>query len=187
MADAERWIKPYGTLKKRLYIDQICAAHDGKAARGTAYGQVRSSQASSTIAIHAPADAVWRVISDFGAACQYLDMVVNCTVEGEGVGALRTLTFADGGTLVERLEALDEVARRLSYTLLSDTPLSDTPFRECLTTVTVHYLGPSQAEVAWSATFEPDVLPPDEAVELLERAFELNGQALRNFMAASAP
>ena len=56
------------------------------------------TQASSKIIINAPADAIWQVISDFRAACQYLDMVVNCTVEGAGVGALRTLTSADGTT-----------------------------------------------------------------------------------------
>ena len=32
--------------------------------------------------IRVPADAVWQVIGDFGAACQYLARVVNCTVEG---------------------------------------------------------------------------------------------------------
>ncbi len=50
------------------------------------------------ITIHAPADAIWQVISDLRAACHYLVMVVNCTVAGAGVGALRTLTSADGTT-----------------------------------------------------------------------------------------
>ena len=79
-----------------------------------------------------PADAIWQVLSDFGAACQYLVMVENCTVEGQGTGALRTLTYTDGSTIVERFQALDGVAHRLNYALLSDTP-----FRDCLTTVTV--------------------------------------------------
>ena len=101
-----------------------------------------------------PADAVWQVLSDFGAACQYLVMVENCTVEGQGIGALRTLTYTDGSTIVERLEALDDASLRLSYALLTDTP-----FRDCLTTVTVRDLGPGQCEVVWSATFEADGLP----------------------------
>ena len=42
--------------------------------------------------IHVSADAVWQVIGDFGSACQYLARVVDCTVEGVGVGAQRTLT-----------------------------------------------------------------------------------------------
>jgi hypothetical protein len=50
------------------------------------------TQVSCKITIYAPADAIWQLIGDFGAAGQYLAGVVNCTVEGEGVGARRTLT-----------------------------------------------------------------------------------------------
>ena len=128
--------------------------------------------------IHVPADVVWQVISDFGAACQYLSMVVNCTVKGEGVGALRTLTSADGtDAIVERLEALDQVTHRLSYALLTDTP-----FHDCLTTMLVHDLGQGQAEVEWSATFEADGLPADEARDMLEAALAANCLALKQFM-----
>ncbi len=129
--------------------------------------------------IHVPADVVWQVISDFGAACQYLSMVVNCTVEGAGVGARRTLTSADGSSIVERLEALDKVTHRLSYALLTDTP-----FRDCLTTMLVHDLGQDQAEVEWSATFEADGLPADEARDMLEAALTANCLALKQFMEA---
>ena len=132
------------------------------------------AQALSKIMIRASADAVWQVIGDFGAACRYLAGVVDCTMEGEGVGSLRTLTSADGSTVVERLETLDEAARRLSYALLTDTP-----FRDCLTTVSVRDLGRGQGEVTWAATFDADGLPASEAVEMLEGAFELNGRALQ--------
>ena len=137
------------------------------------------TQVLTKIMIHAPADAIWQVISDLRAACHYLAMVVNCTVEGEGVGALRTLTSADGSTVVERLEALDEDAHRLSYALLTDTP-----FGNCLTTVTVRDLGPSQAELEWSATFEAAGIPASEAMEMLEGALAANCLALKQFMEA---
>ena len=135
------------------------------------------TQALAMIMIHAPADAVWRLIGDFGAACRYLAGVVNCTVESEGVGALRTSTYADGTTIVERLEALDDIAHRLSYALLTDTP-----FRNCLTTMALRDLGPSQAELAWSATFDADGLPASEAVDLLEGALAANCLALKQFL-----
>lgn len=137
------------------------------------------TQALAMIMIHAPADAAWRLVGDFGAADQYLARVVNCTVEGEGVGARRTLTSADGSTVVERLETLDEEAHRLSYALLTDTP-----FRDCLTTMALRDLGPHRAELAWSATFEPDGLPVSEAVDLLEGALAANCLALKQFMEA---
>lgn len=132
---------------------------------------------TSKITIRTSADVIWQVISDFGAAGQYLSGVVTCTVTGEGVGALRTLTSTDGSTIVERLEALDEVAHRLSYALLTETP-----FGNCLTTMTVRDLGPSRAEVAWSATFEPDGLPEREAEALMEGALAANCLALKQFL-----
>jgi hypothetical protein len=139
------------------------------------------TQAASTIIINAPADAIWRMLSDFGSACRYLAQVDDCIVEGEGVGALRTLTNADGSAIVERLETLDAASHRLGYSLLTDTP-----FRDCLTTVTVRALGPGQSEVTWSATFEADGIPAGEAVALLEGAFESNCRALQCSFTANA-
>ena len=132
---------------------------------------------SSAITLNAPADVIWRIISDFSAACDYLDMVVQCHVEGEGIGALRTLTGADGSTIIERLDAIDSTTRQLSYALLSDTP-----FRNCLTTVNLRDLGLNLVEVGWSATFEADGLPSSEAAELMEGALTANCLALKKFV-----
>ena len=136
-------------------------------------------QATRTVIIHAAADVIWQVISDFGAAGQYLAGVVACTVEGQGVGARRTLTSADGSAIVERLETLDAASHQLSYALLTDTP-----FRNCLTTMTVRDVGRSQAELVWTATFQPDGIPASEAVDLLESALTENCLALKQFMEA---
>jgi len=137
------------------------------------------SQATSRVTIHVPADAIWQVLSDFGAACQYLGMVENCAVEGQGIGALRTLTSPDGSTIVERLETLDEASHQLSYVLLTDTP-----FCNCVTTMTVSDLGPDQAELVWSASFQPDGLPASEALTLLEDALTTNCLALKQLLEA---
>ena len=141
--------------------------------------EVQVLHVSSKIAIDASADAIWQVISDFGAAGRYLAGVVDCTVEGEGVGALRTLTSAGGSAIVERLETLDAASQRLSYALLTDTPFAD-----CLTSMAVRDLGANQAELAWTASFQPDGLPESEAVDLLEGALAENCRALKQFMEA---
>jgi hypothetical protein len=137
------------------------------------------TQATCTVVIHVPADAIWQVISDISAAGRFLAGVVDCTVEGEGVGALRTLTSADGSAIVERLETLDAASQHLSYALLTDTP-----FRNCLTTMAVRDLGSNLAELAWTATFQPDGIPESEAVDLLESALAENCRALKQFMEA---
>jgi hypothetical protein len=136
--------------------------------------EISVTYASSRITIDVSADAAWRVIGDFDAACQYLAMVVDCTVVGARVGALRTVTSADGSTIVERLEALDEASYRLSHALLTDTP-----FRDCLTTVTVHARDRGRCEVTWAATFDADGLPANEALDMLEGALTANCLALK--------
>jgi hypothetical protein len=118
-----------------------------------------------------------KVIGTLGAAVGIFHGVVNCTVEGEGVGAQRTLTNADGSAIVERLETWDTAAHQLGYALLTDTP-----FRDCVTTLQVRDLGPDLAELIWSATFEADGLPADEARDMLEGAFAANCLALKQFM-----
>jgi hypothetical protein len=135
------------------------------------------TQVSSRITINRPSESIWQVISDFGAADQYLAGVVDCTMEGEGVGARRTLTSFDGSTIAERLEKLDEAAQQLSYSLLSDTP-----FGNCLTTIALRDLGPSQVELAWSANFQPVGIPESEAADLLEGALAENCLALKRYM-----
>jgi hypothetical protein len=139
------------------------------------------SRVACTTTINRPADALWRAISDFGAAGRHLFGIVACTVDGRGVGARRTLTSGDGSTVLERLETLDGVDRRLSYRLLTDTP-----FRACLTTMAVHTLGPDRAELEWSATFEPDGLPEREAVALLEGALATDSLTLKQVLERDA-
>lgn len=135
------------------------------------------TKVSKSITIDQPADVVWRVISDFGAAGQHLAGVVDCTVEGEGVGALRTLTHADGSTTLESLESRDEADQQLSYALLTDTP-----FGNCLTTMALRDIDPNQTELAWSASFQPVGIPPSEAVDLLEGALAANCLVLKQFL-----
>jgi hypothetical protein len=135
------------------------------------------TQASCKTTINKTADAIWQVISNFGAAGQYLSGIVSCTVEGKGIGALRTLTSADGSTVIERLETLDESARQLSYILLTDTP-----FHNCLTTMIVRDLGPGLAELEWYSTFESEGIPMSEAADMLEGALSTNCLALKQFM-----
>jgi len=43
-------------------------------------------------------------------------------------------------------------------------------------------LGPYQTELTWSATFQPDGLPANEAVGLMEGALAQNCLALQQFI-----
>ena len=130
--------------------------------------------ATRVITIGASVGAIWQIISDFGAGSKYLALVIYCVVQGSGVGALRTLTYLDGSVIVERLETADEAAHHLSYTLLSDTP-----FGSCLLTMTLSDLSPDEAELTWTADFQPTSLPANEALSLIEGMLADNCRALK--------
>ena len=138
------------------------------------------SQAFCKITINLSAAAIWQVISDFGAAGDYLAGVFDCTVEGEGVGHGRTLTYADGSTIVERLEALDAGVPAVELRPADRHALWQLPDQRWR----VRDLGPNRAELTWSATFEADGLPESEAVALMEGALADNCLALKQFMEA---
>jgi len=72
---------------------------------------------------------------------------------------------------------MDEAAHQLSYTLLTDTP-----FRNCLTTMAIHELAPNQVELKWSATFDADGIPASEAEQILEDALSANCLALKQLV-----
>lgn len=141
-----------------------------------AYAEIMP-HAAQTITIHASVDAIWRVISDFSASAKYLAMVTNCSVQGSGIGALRTLTYLDGSVIVERLEMVDEATHGLSYTLLSDTA-----FGSCLTTMALRDLSLDQTNLIWTADFHPSILPVNEVQPLMQSLLAANCQALKQFL-----
>jgi hypothetical protein len=102
--------------------------------------------------IGAPAARVWDVVSDFGGLLQWAAGVESCRVDGEGVGAVRTLGIPGGLELQERLESWDAAARQYSYAIVNETPL---PFTGYLSTFTVEEAGDEGCTVTWRGRFEP--------------------------------
>jgi len=58
--------------------------------------------------VDAPFEDVLDLVGDFSILNDFHPMVATCDVEGEGVGATRTLTLSDGSEAVERLTALHD-------------------------------------------------------------------------------
>lgn len=67
--------------------------------------------------IAVPADTAWFALRQPGRAHElFAPVLTACTLDGD----VRTVTFADGMTVRERIVALDEPRRRLAYTVLGD-------------------------------------------------------------------
>lgn len=109
--------------------------------------------------IPAPADAVWSDLRSFEGIERFMGMIERSEVHGSGVGATRVLTTHDGGRLVEKLEELDDDARKLVYTI-EEAPM---PFENYRSTMQVVGAGSGSSTVTWSCTFDA---APDAAGEL---------------------
>jgi hypothetical protein len=111
------------------------------------------------------ADRAWVALSDFGNAGNlFAGVLVGC----RRAGNIRTVTFANGFEVNERLVAIDENERRLAYTVL------DGPFSHHNASMQIVKRG-SECTFVWISDFLPDeaaagVLSPiEEGCRALQR------------------
>jgi carbon monoxide dehydrogenase subunit G len=129
--------------------------------------------------IEASADRVWELLRDFGGLQRYSPAIESCSVEGQGIGAVRTLGLPGGGKLVERLEAFDDAKRRLSYAIVAG-PI---PVTDYLATIEVCDEG-TGCRVDWSSTFEPKGISDDQARRMLEGVYRGGVSGVRKALGA---
>lgn len=122
-------------------------------------------KATKHVTVCAAATQVWQTICDFGGIDQWLPGTLHCQVAGQGIGAVRTITYSDGFQTEERLESLDHTQYNLCYTLLTMTAFADAYF-----TMTVLDQGSDWCEFVWSCQFTPQGLPVAEAEALMVSA-----------------
>jgi uncharacterized protein YndB with AHSA1/START domain len=111
----------------------------------------------------APAEAVWCIVGDF-AGCARWCLVGSCTVEGEGIGAVRTVTGAGGGIadelkLKQTLTAFDPQMRSLAYEMNDSDGLPWTDYRSRISVTEIA----EGCEVTWTCHVNPSA--DHEAVE----------------------
>jgi hypothetical protein len=126
------------------------------------------SKVSMSTVINGPADEVWKLLRDFNGLPRFIAAIAKSTLEGSGVGAVRTLTLDGGGPpILEKLESLDEKAQTLCYSIVT-SPL---PVDGYFATVELKELGPGKCELHWGSTFEPKGVPEAEAVKIIEGVY----------------
>lgn len=119
--------------------------------------------------IAAPAARVWELVRDFGGVAQWGGPALqSCTVEGAGVGAVRRIGLPGGLAIAERLEALDDAGRTLSYAIVGKSPI---PVKDYLATIRIVEDGPQASRVDWSSNFEPDGASAEQAQALVRGVY----------------
>ena len=101
--------------------------------------------------VNANARDVWNALSDFGGI-KVGGPITDFHLDGEGVGAVRTITMG-GGQVVERLNVHDDASMTFAYSIIND----DCPLPVSNYSATVHITpdGDNACTVEWTGTFEP--------------------------------
>ena len=124
---------------------------------------------ASTV-VPADAEAVWRVVRDFDGLPTWHPGISASELEDgartDQVGAVRHLTLADGGGVREQLVALDDRARRLTYSIL-DSPFPVRDYRSTIRVLPVTASG--ESVVTWSVLFDCDLDEADRLSTLFGR------------------
>lgn len=101
--------------------------------------------------LNAPADVVWGAIRKIGRLDVWFPFIETCRVEGEGPGALRYMTVAEGGgEIKDTIEEIDDANMRLVYL----RPLSPFPVTYYKGTVEVFKSYDGLGVVVWTIDFE---------------------------------
>src|SRR5580658_1647654 len=103
-----------------------------------------------------PLARVWRYVGRFGGLEHWVDGVTACSIDGEGPGAVRTLT-RNGATVRERLERLDTERHEISY--LIEEPHAF-PASDVRGTITLNAIDPGATEIVWRSRAATLRVPP---------------------------
>jgi hypothetical protein len=110
-------------------------------------------------------DEVWKVVGDFPGFVEAMGIPVE--VSGTGVGATRTIALGPSPT-VERLEALDNDAKRLVYSMV-EGPL---PVQNYVATMQLSALDGGRTRLEWSSTFEPGSMAEGDAIQAVSGIYK---------------
>ena len=125
---------------------------------------------STSSVVPADAETVWPVVRDFDALPTWHPAISASELEdgarSDQVGAVRHLTLGDGGAVRERLVALDDRERRLTYSIL-ESPFPVRDYRSTIRVLPVTASG--ECVVTWSVLFDCDLDDADRLSTLFGR------------------
>ena len=126
------------------------------------------------------AATVWNAVSAIGRLDVWFPSLLDCDVQGIGVGAVRTMTAVRGGQIVDHIVAVDYDCRRLTY----DRVKSPFPVSSYTGNVEVFTSFDGLGVIVWTVDFEST---PDDAPTVrrrLEAAIGDGVEGMRDELAA---
>jgi Polyketide cyclase / dehydrase and lipid transport len=116
--------------------------------------------------IEVSAERAWATLRDVGAADRaFPGVLVACRLEGD----VRTVTFANGAVVRERIVDIDEARRRIAYAVIEGR------FSHHSASMQIIAEGPDRGRFVWVSDFLPD-----EAEPLVRGLIEQGTEAFRH-------
>jgi len=132
------------------------------------------AKVSATTKLAVPAAMVWEVIGNFHALPDWHPAVESSEKEETDGEVRRRLNLAGGGTILEKLEHIDDKERLYTYSIISG-PL---PVANYEATLRVRDDG-GGCSVEWSSEFEPSGAPEGDATAVIRQVYEAGFENLK--------
>lgn len=123
------------------------------------------AKVSMSTNLNVSADQVWKMIGGFNALPDWHPAVEKSELTQEG--QTRTLSLAGGGSIVEKLEKVDNGARTYTYSIV-DSPL---PVSNYTATIKVSGEG-GNSTIEWSSEFDADGAPEEAAMSAIADIYQ---------------
>lgn len=116
--------------------------------------------------LNVAADEVWKLIGGFNTLPDWHPAIEKSELQEEG--SMRRLSLAGGGTIVEKLERLDDSERVYTYSII-DSPL---PVSNYTATICVKEDSEGKTTVEWSSEFEAKGAAENEAIDVIAGIYQ---------------
>lgn len=136
------------------------------------YLAVPNSQHAETavsVTLDASCDVVWAEIGEFTSLDDWYPGIVKLDIGGEGLGATRSALLENGAQIIEQLQAVDQQARRYTYSMLSG-PLPVANYQASLQAQDAE--GGVGCDIVWSAEFDADGAPKLPVIDAVNGIFQ---------------
>lgn len=132
--------------------------------------EVSLAKASVQHDFELPLETLWDLVGHFGDMGRWTGLPPEtCISEGEGVGAIRTLTPTTGGKIIDRLDAQTDWSYSYSIINMEEAPL---PFSSYKATLAVERISENSSRLTWSGEFEPAGISALDAVAFAQNMYQ---------------
>jgi Polyketide cyclase / dehydrase and lipid transport len=142
---------------------------------GTAFlisvGSALAVESSLTMTSAMSPEALWKKIGDFCGIADWHPAIEKCVLSADG--KQRTLSLKGGGTIVERLENLDDANRAYTYTIVSG-PL---PVANYHSTISVSP-DPKGSSLKWAGTYDAKGASDADAKKVIDGIYDAGEKGL---------